>query len=130
MKNNNIVKMPLMASNKEEESVLVDFSDIDPITAGKLFDVMDLLSNKEELISSFSPKIKKFLKKEVKFKDTVYRKAYEEAFEDYVMSLIKHEVVEHFPDLTPEEIIILCDKDLVSLLTDDYYFNKENYKGV
>lgn len=128
--NNKVIKMPLMASESQEDPVFIDFSNIDPLTASKLFDVMDLLSNKEEMVSNFSPKIKSFLKKEKNFKGTVYNKAYEDAFEDYVMSLIKSEVVEHFPDLTPEEVIILCDKDLVSLLTDDYYFNKENYKGV
>lgn len=104
--------------------LVVDLTDIDPESMDKIFDVMNFLSNHDELISKFRPEVLNFLEK--KPVDSSFNKAFDMAFEDFVLGLIKKELVDHF-NYTPEEVLILTDKEFISILTDNVYFNKENY---
>lgn len=122
----NITKLPV--TGDESENLVVDFTDIDPETAEKIFDVMDLLSNRKELIKKFTPLVLKFLENEDVFNNTTYKNDYDLAFIDFVVGLIKDELVSHF-DFTPEEILILTESDFIDLITEGFYFNKNNYKG-
>src|ERR1019366_4888665 len=95
--------------------------DLDAVSA-----VMDLLDNREELINEFKPEVAKYLVKEGFFKGPFKRK-YNEMFDDLIVSLIKRQVTQHFPSFSPEEILLLCDKDFLKMITNDYFFDKNNY---
>jgi hypothetical protein len=92
----------------------------------KVFAVMDFLDNKDELIKEFKPAVAKYLVKDGFFKGP-FRRSYEKAFDELIVSLIKSEITKHFSTFTPEEILLLCDKDFLKIITNDYYFNKSNY---
>lgn len=128
---NNVIDLPMMV---EEDTILdnqagfgFDFTGIDLSAVDKVFDVMNFLSNQEELISKFTPDVEVFLENEKLFKNTVFKKTYDGVFEEFILGLIKKEIVDHF-NFTPEDIMILTDRDLINLLTDGYFFDKENYK--
>ena len=92
----------------------------------KVFAVMDLLDNKDVLIKEFRPEVAKYLVKDGFFKGPFKRK-YNEMFDDLIISLIKRQIMRHFPSFTPEEVLLLCDKEFLKMITNDYYFNKSNY---
>lgn len=96
-------------------------SDID-----KVFVVIDFLENKDSLLKEFKPEVSKFLVKEGFFQGP-FKKSYEENFDNLVVSLIRRQLVSHFPSFTPEEIVLLTDPDFLKMITDEFYFNKENY---
>lgn len=91
----------------------------------KLFDVVDLLENRKELIEEFKPEVQKFLVKKTFFTGP-FRQKYEEMFDELIASLIKKQIIKHF-DFSPEEVILLSDVTLLKMLTENYYFNTENY---
>lgn len=91
-----------------------------------LFDVVDLLENKDELIAEFRPEVQKLMVKKDFFTGP-FKLAYQDAFDDLIVRLIKSQIVKHFPNFTPEEILALCDKTFLKMITDDYYFNQDNY---
>lgn len=121
---NNVLKFP----KTTDGDLVFDFGEIDSQTLDKVFDVMNLLSNQVALVEKFTPDVRGFLDKEEYFENTVFKAEYDQEFENFVLGLIKAEIVSHF-NFTPEEVLILTDRDFVDLLTDGYYFNKENYKG-
>jgi len=121
----NVISFPNMETGDNLSSF--DFADIDSTTMNKVFDVMDMLSNHEELLEKFKPSVLNFLSNEAVFSNTSYKKMYDDAFSDYVIMLIKREIVDHF-DYTPEEIMILTEKDFVDIITEGYFFNRDNYK--
>jgi hypothetical protein len=92
----------------------------------KIFAIMDLLDNKDELIKQFQPEVAKYLVKEGFFTGA-FRREYQKQFDELIISLIKREIIKHFPTFTPEEITLLCDKDFLKMITNDFYFNKSNY---
>lgn len=92
----------------------------------KVFEVSELLDNKEELLKEFQPEISKFLVKKDFFTGK-YKRAYQNAFDDLVVSLIRRQIIKHYPSYNPQEIILLTDKSFLKLITNDYYFNTENY---
>jgi len=92
----------------------------------KLFSVVDFLENKDVLIKEFKPEVAKYLVKDSFFKGP-FRRKYNEMFDDLIVSLIKRQITQHFTDFTPEEILLLCDKEFLKMITADYYFNKDNY---
>ena len=122
----NVIKFPTNIEN--DDTIVLDFEGLDSNSVDKVFDVMNFLSNKEELASKFTPDVNRFLENEGYFSDTSFKKEYRDAFKDFVLSLIKDEIVDHF-DYTPEEILVLTDMDFIDLLTDGYYFDMEVYKG-
>ena len=95
----------------------------------QLFILSELLDNKEELVKDFKPEIQKFLVKSDFFSGHTKR-LYNEAFDELVLSLIKKQIIKHFPAFTPEEILLLIDKDLISVITNNYYFNQDIYRDV
>lgn len=122
----NVVDFPGTEITATGEGLAVDFSDVSPEVMNKVFDVMNLLSNTDEILEKFTPSVEKFLANEEMFQNTVYKKSFDDAFIDHVLGLIKDELVEHF-HFTPEEISILAEKDFIDLLTDGVYFDKDNY---
>lgn len=92
----------------------------------KIFEVTDFLQNREALIKEFQPEVSKYLVKDEFFKG-VARRRYQEMFDELIISLIRQQLVKHFPSYTPEEIILLTDVDFLKIVTDDFYFDKSNY---
>lgn len=92
----------------------------------KIFQVMEFLDNTSVLINDFKPEVAKYLVRDGFFKGP-FKKSYENAFDDLIVSLIKRQITQHFTTFTPEEILLLCDKDFLKMITNDFYFNKNNY---
>lgn len=97
------------------------FEDLD-----KVFQISEFLDNKEELLEQFKPEVRKFLVKKGFFTGP-FKIAYEKAFDELIVSLIKKELVNHFPKFSPEDILILTDVDFLKMVTDGYLFDQENY---
>lgn len=93
----------------------------------KVFAVTDLLDNREMLIDEFRPEVSKFLVREGFFKGP-FKRRYQQEFEGLVISLIRRELVKHFPSFTPEEIVLLTDTDFLKMITQDFYFTQANYQ--
>lgn len=92
----------------------------------KVFAVMDFLDNKQSLINEFKPEVAKYMVKDGFFKGP-FKRSYEKAFDDLIVQLIKRQITQHFQTFTPEEILLLCDKDFLKMITNDFYFTKSNY---
>lgn len=92
----------------------------------KVFEVSELLENKEELITQFKPEVSKYLVKKPFFKGRAL-KEYERQFDELIAHIIKREIIKHHPQWTPEEILLLTDVGLLKLLCSDYYFDQSNY---
>lgn len=92
----------------------------------KVFAVADLLDDREGLVAEFRPEVEKYLVRDNFFKGP-FRKAYENAFEDLIVRLIKREIIKHFPSYTPEDVLLLSDKGFLRMISDDYYFNPKIY---
>ncbi len=92
----------------------------------KLFDVVDLLENKETLIEDFKPEVSKLMVKKDFFTGP-FRAAYQDAFDDLIVRLIRSQIVNHFPGFTGEEIMALTNKDFLKMVTDGVYFDPDNY---
>lgn len=93
----------------------------------KIFEVSDLLENKETLVEEFRPEVQKYLVKD-DFFHGIYRAEYKRAFNDLIISLIKRQFIKHFPHYTPEELLILTDLDFLKMITNDFYFKESTYK--
>lgn len=92
----------------------------------KVFAVTDLLDNRDALIDKFRPEVAKFLVKESFFHGP-FKRSYQNAFDELVVSLVRRELINHFPTFTPEEIVLLTDVEFLKMITDDYYFTQSNY---
>lgn len=93
----------------------------------KVFAVTDLLDNRDMLIKEFRPEVSKYLVKEGFFKGP-FRRKYQTMFDELIVSLIRRQLVKHFPSFTPEEIVLLTDLDFLKMITNDYYFTQANYQ--
>jgi hypothetical protein len=92
-----------------------------------LLRVTDFLEdNRKELLNEFKPEVQKYLVKRDYFKGA-FRRKYNQMFDELVVKLIKAQIVSHFPGMTPEEITILTDTGFLKLITNDYFFEPENY---
>lgn len=132
MSKDNVI--PLWKSSVPEDSLnedlnSVDFTFVDPESAENIFNIMNFLSNREVLKERFKPEVTNFLKNQDKFKEKGFTIAYNEAFDDLICSLIKNEIVSHFSNLTPEDINLVCDKEVIKFLTEGFYFDPTNYEG-
>lgn len=92
----------------------------------KLFQVSDFLDNREALVGKFRPAVHNYISKRERLKPGRQRQAHQAAFPDFVITLIKGELRDHF-DLNPEELLLLTERDLIDLLTQGYFFTEENY---
>ena len=72
----------------------------------KVFQVTEFLDNQDMLIREFRPEVSKLLVKKGFFKGP-FKRHYENAFEELVVKLIRSQLVKHFPQFTPEEIVLL-----------------------
>ena len=123
MSKNNVIPFP----TKKSEKLFVDFSGFDQTVIDKVFSVMDLLDNRDELIEKFTPKVKEYLTKDVNtLVKSPFKVPYDEKFTAFIQGLIRDEIVDHY-NYTPEEILILTEKGLLDLLTEGFYFVKDNY---
>lgn len=100
------------------------FDEIEPI-----FILSDFLENKKELVNEFKPEVQKFFVKDSFFKGP-FKAEYNKQFNNLIVSLIKRQVIKHFRNFTPEQIELLCNKEVIGLITSDYFFNKTLYKDV
>lgn len=91
----------------------------------KVFQVSEFLDNADELIEQFKPEMSKYLVKEGFFKGRFLRE-YNKQFDILIQSLIRKEVVKHFQDYNPEDIVLLTDMDLIKMLSPKL-FEKKNY---
>lgn len=92
----------------------------------KVFAMAELLSNTEELLKEFYPEVKQMLVREGFFSGHSKR-LYDKEFETLIIRLIKKQVVSHFSDWSPEDVLILTDSEFLHLIADEL-FNSENYK--
>lgn len=92
----------------------------------KIFQVTEFLDNRNELIKEFQPEVSKLLVKEGFFKGP-FKRSYQHAFDELIVSLIRRELVKHFPSFTPEEIVLLTDLDFLKMITENHYFIQSNY---
>lgn len=92
----------------------------------KIFEVCELLDNREELVKEFTPEVSKYIVKESFFTGP-FRQAYLKHFDELIVSLIKRQITKHFPSYTPEEVMLLCDQDFLKMITENYYFEPKNY---
>lgn len=92
----------------------------------KVFQVVDFLDNRETLIDEFKPEVSKFLVREDFFKGP-FKRVYQNAFNELVIKLIRRELVKHFPNFSPEEIVLLTDLEFLKMITEDYFFIQSNY---
>jgi hypothetical protein len=91
----------------------------------KVFEVTEFLDNRDTLIEEFKPEVQKLIVKKTFFTGP-FRRAYEDAFDDLIVKLIRSQLVQHF-NYTPEEIILLTDKTFLKIITEDFYFEQDNY---
>lgn len=92
-----------------------------------LLDVVSLLSNTEELLKDFKSEVDSFLVKEDFFPKGVFRDSYYRAFDELIVSLIKKEVIKHFPQINPQDVMIICDADFLKMVAPEL-FDINNYK--
>lgn len=92
----------------------------------KVFQVVDFLDNQESLINDFKPEVAKFLVREDFFHGP-FKRVYQNAFNELIVKLIRRELVKHFPDFSPEEIVLLTDLEFLKMITNDVYFTQSNY---
>lgn len=92
----------------------------------KLFDVVDLLENRKELIEEFTPEVQKLMVRKTFFTGP-FRNEYNKAFDELIVKLIKSQIVKHFPSFTPEEILALSDTTFLKMITENFYFNPDSY---
>jgi hypothetical protein len=91
----------------------------------KVFALTDFLENKDELIKEFTPEVSKILVKKTFFTGH-FRTKYNEMFDELITSLIRKQVMNHFSQMTPEEILTLTDTSFLKMIASEY-FNQDNY---
>lgn len=91
----------------------------------QLFTMTDFLSNTNELIKKFEPEVSKVLVKKGFFTGH-FRNEYNRQFDELIRSLIKSELMDHFPSWNPEDLMALSDIDLLKMVASPL-FEQENY---
>jgi len=99
------------------------FQDIDQV-----FAMNDLLSNTNELLEKFKPEVQKYLVKKDFFHGPAKRE-YEYHWDQLIVSLIKQELVSHFPAWTPEDIVVLTDLPFLKMIAEPL-FEQKNYRDL
>lgn len=92
----------------------------------KVFVLSEFLDNRDELIKEFTPEVQKLLVKKDFFTGP-FRASYQKAFDELIVSLIRKQIIKHF-EFSPEEVMLLTDTDFLKLITNDFYFDQDNYK--
>lgn len=94
----------------------------------QVFAMNDLLSNTTELIEKFKPQVQKLIVKKDFFHGP-FKREYEKQFDQLIVSLIKQELVEHFPSWTPEDIVVLTDLSFIKMIAEPL-FEQKNYRDL
>lgn len=94
----------------------------------QVFEMVNFLDNTDELIQKFKPEVQKFLVRKDFFKGPFLRE-YNKQFNELIRSLIRKELVEHFPAWSPEDIIVLTDLDFIKMVASPY-FEQKNYRDM
>jgi len=85
-----------------------------------------LIKEKKSLKDKIQPFVKKFLERENIFFGP-FRLAFDIEFNNFILKLLKSEVMERF-NLNIEEVEIIVDKEFLTMLElDKWYFKKEVY---
>ena len=109
------------------ENIIIDFN-IDGSSQEYLFELVDFLNlNKKELVEKFSIDVNRFLQNEYAF-EGIFKVAYNDAFDEFVCSLVRNELINHFTNLNPEQIMSITEKSVLDMLTDGFYFNTNYYR--
>jgi hypothetical protein len=86
-----------------------------------LFEIVQFLeNNKVELTASFLPEVGSYRVKETFFHGPFLR-SYQLAFDELIIRLIKRELLNHFPALDPEEILLVTDRAFLKTIASDYF---------
>ncbi len=91
----------------------------------QVFKMVELLDNTEELIEKFKPEVKKYLVKKDFFRGPAALE-YHKQFDQLIISLIKRELIEHFPSWTGEDILLLTDLEFIKMIAAPF-FDQKNY---
>lgn len=105
------------------EQIVFDNDGLDTVVAISTF----LSENCDTLIEKFQLDAKKFLANQDMF-EGIFKKAYLEAFDGFILRLIQEAIVDHFIEYTPEQIVMVCEKQVISLISTDEFFNLERYQ--
>lgn len=82
--------------------------------------------NKEEILKGINKQIVDFLEQQSDYNSHFYI-VYEQYFNDFVVSAIKHYIIENF-SIQVFEVYDQLNKEYLIELTDNYFFDKLNYK--
>lgn len=94
----------------------------------QLYDLVDfLVYNKETIKLDIMNDVKKFLQHEKMFKG-IYLIAYNDAYKEFVTSLVKVKLNEHFP-LQLELITVIIDTPFLQELIGENFYDKALYTG-
>lgn len=95
----------------------------------QLYDLVDfLVYNKEVIKLDILQDVDKFLNHEGMFKG-IYLTAFNDAYKEFITSLVRGKLNEHFP-LQLELITVIIDTPFLENLLGEAYFDKSTYKGV
>lgn len=105
--------------------MLVEFP-FSPKELDLLFDISNFLDEREALVKKLKPQVDNYIAKRVTLKPGVQQSLHKQGFPDYILTLLKHELIDHF-NLNPEQALIFSEFSLIDMLTDGFFFNEESY---
>lgn len=99
--------------------------DVDSESIDLVVELTDfLMENKEQFVFDFTENAQAFLANRGLFIGP-FRLAYNKAFNSFINSLLQEEIIEHFPKLDPEQVVVFT--ELLGVITDDYFYNQDLY---
>lgn len=100
-------------------------------TEGKsqqLYDIVDfLIHNKETIKLDILSDVKSFLQNECMFKG-IYLRAFNDAYKEFITSLVRSKLNEHFP-LLLETITVIIDTPFLEEMLGESFYDKGQYLG-
>lgn len=90
----------------------------------KVFSLIELI-NDPDFITEIAPNVKDFVVRENFFTNPHLRMEYMSFWDEVVARQVKRQIIKHL-DLTPEEIMLVCDVTFLKSIA-PALFNKENY---
>lgn len=94
----------------------------------QLYDLVDfLIYNKETIKLDILLDVRRFLDNEKLFKG-IYLRAYNDAYKEFITSLVRGKLNEHFP-LQLELITVIIDTNFLEDLLGDTFYDKSVFKG-
>jgi len=94
----------------------------------QLYDLVDfLLYNKETIKSDLLNDVNKFLKHEIMFKG-IYLIAFNQAYKEFITSLVRSKLHEHFP-LLLETIAVIIDTHFLEEILGEAFYDKADWRN-